>query len=51
MLIIRAVSGIGEQMSYMYTKKGANMMMVSRREDGLKTIVNKSCSLATKMFM
>jgi len=47
-LITGASSGIGEQMAYCYAKKGANLMLVARREERLKAVADKSRSLGAK---
>ena len=35
-------------MAYLYAKKGANLMLVARREDRLKAVADKSRSLGAK---
>jgi len=35
-------------MAYFYAKKGANLMLVSRREERLKALADKSRSLGSK---
>lgn len=47
-LITGASSGIGEQMAYLYAKKGANLMLVARRENRLRAVADKSLSLGAK---
>ena len=35
-------------MAYLYAKKGANLMLVARREERLKAVADKSQSLGAK---
>ncbi|OAY47981.1 11-beta-hydroxysteroid dehydrogenase-like 4A isoform X1 [Manihot esculenta] len=41
-LITGAASGIGEQISYEYAKRGACLVLVDVREDGLEAVVKKA---------
>lgn len=44
-VICGASTGIGEQLAYRYSKQGANVMLVARREEMLKNVVGNCSSL------
>ncbi|OMO79026.1 Short-chain dehydrogenase/reductase SDR [Corchorus olitorius] len=47
-IITGASSGIGEQIAYEYAKKGANLVLVARREDRLQAIRQKATQIGAK---
>lgn len=50
-LITGASSGIGEQMAYHYAKFGAQIVITARRENALKTVVQKCVKLGAQKAM
>ncbi|KAG8633587.1 11-beta-hydroxysteroid dehydrogenase B [Manihot esculenta] len=50
-IITGASSGIGEQIAYEYAKRGANLVLIARRENRLRGIAEKSRHMGAKHVM